>query len=173
LTSSSARRGLPSKTIYTNNPVLSDMEAEFTFALVLLIIGIIMLFAELTAPGSFMIVPGTVLVVMGGIGMVYPEWLFTWWAPALAVIILVPMTFLTIKMYQRLAPPAPPETIVATSLVGREGIVEAAVLPNSLKGKVRIEHETWSATSDKVIPIGKKVKVRSSEGVHVKVEEVP
>jgi membrane protein implicated in regulation of membrane protease activity len=149
------------------------MEPEFTLALILLIAGILMLVAELTTPGSFMIVPGTVLIVLGGIGMIYPDWLFSWWSPVLAIVILVPMTYFTIKMYQKLAPPAPPETIVATSLVGKEGIVEAEVLPNSLKGKVRIEHDTWSATSDKVIPVGKRVKVRSSEGVHVKVEELP
>jgi len=77
------------------------------------------------------------------------------------------------RMYQKLAPPAPPETTVATSLVGTTGVVERAVEPNSLKGKVRIEHDVWSATSETPIPAGRKVVVKSSEGVHVMVEEVP
>jgi membrane protein implicated in regulation of membrane protease activity len=47
------------------------------------------------------------------------------------------------------------------------------VQPNSLNGKVRIENDSWSATSSKEIPEGRKVIVRESEGVHVKVEEVP
>jgi membrane protein implicated in regulation of membrane protease activity len=61
---------------------------------------------------------------------------------------------------------------VATSLIGREGIVTTEVRPNSLSGKVRIEHDNWSATSDRVIPIGRKVVVKASEGVHVTVEEL-
>jgi membrane protein implicated in regulation of membrane protease activity len=52
-------------------------------------------------------------------------------------------------------------------------MVTTAVVPSSLKGKVRIDHDTWSATSDKAIPVGRKVVVKASEGVHVKVEEVP
>ena len=74
-------------------------------------------------------------------------------------------------MYQRLAPPGPPETSVATSMVGREGLVTETVKPNSLKGKVRIQNDTWSATSDHEIPKGTWVIVFESEGVHVKVKE--
>jgi membrane protein implicated in regulation of membrane protease activity len=52
------------------------------------------------------------------------------------------------------------------------GVVEVEVVPNSLKGKVRIDHDTWSATSGSLIPAGRRVKVVASEGVHVTVEEV-
>ncbi len=38
--------------------------------------------------------------------MVFPDLLLTIWSPIIAVIILVPTTLLTIKMYQRLAPPS-------------------------------------------------------------------
>lgn len=141
-------------------------------ALALLIIGILMVLAEVTSPGAFILVPATVLIVLGGMGLIYPDWLLSWWSPLLAVVIMVPMTFVTMKMYQKLAPPAPPETTVATSLVGQMGVVEREVVPNRISGKVRINHETWSATADKVIPVGKKVVVKASEGVHVKVEEV-
>lgn len=139
--------------------------------LALLVIGILMVLAELASPGAFILVPATVLIVLGGMGMVAPDILLSWWSPLLAVIILIPMTFITMKLYQKLAPPAPPETTVATSLVGRTGVVERKVVPNSLSGKVRIDHDTWSATSDVVIPAGRPVVVKSSEGVHVKVEE--
>jgi len=87
-------------------------------------------------------------------------------------VILVPTTFLTIKMYQRLAPPAPPQTTVATSLIGKEGSVETEVVPGSLRGKVKIANVMWSATSAMPIPVGKRVKVVRSEGVHVTVEEI-
>ena len=148
------------------------MESVTSLALAFVIIGILMLLAEVSSPGMFLLVPATVLMVLGGIGLVYPGVLLSWWAPLAAVIIVGPMTYVSIKLYQKLAPPAPPETTVATSLVGMTGVVESAVSPNSLKGKVRIDHDTWSATSDKVIPVGSKVVVKASEGVHVKVEEV-
>ncbi|HEX9908088.1 MAG TPA: NfeD family protein [Thermoplasmata archaeon] len=148
------------------------MEFEVSLALAFLIIGILILVAEVASPGAFLVIPGTVLIILGGIGLVYPEWLTSWWSPIAAVIITVPLTYATIKMYQKLAPPAPPETMVATSLIGKIGIVEVEIWPNSIKGKVKIENDHWSATSDKVIPVGSMVVVKTSEGVHVKVEEV-
>lgn len=104
--------------------------------------------------------------------MIFPDLLLTIWSPIIAVIILVPTTFLTIKMYQRLAPPAPPQTTVATSLIGKEGQVEVEVVPGSLRGKVKIANVIWSATSETPISVGKHVKVVRSEGVHVTVEEI-
>jgi membrane protein implicated in regulation of membrane protease activity len=141
--------------------------------LALLIIGILMVLAEVASPGAFILVPATVLMVMGAIGLAAPDILLQWYSPIIAVIILLPMTYVTMKLYQKLAPPVPPETTVATSLVGRTGVVEMTVVPNTLTGKVRIEHDTWSATANKEIGIGKKVVVKASEGVHVTVEEVP
>jgi membrane protein implicated in regulation of membrane protease activity len=102
----------------------------------------------------------------------FPGVIFTWWAPIAAVIVLVPTTFLTIKLYQRLSPPGPPETTVATSLVGMKGVVTVDVYPNNLRGKVVIENDTWSATSESLIVEGKNVVVVSSEGVHVVVKEI-
>jgi membrane protein implicated in regulation of membrane protease activity len=148
------------------------MEFEVLISLIFIVLGVLMLLAEVMNPGVFLIVPGTVLIVLGFIGLAFPEFLLSIYSPLLAVGILIPMTYVTIKLYQKLAPPAPPETIVATSLIGREGIVTTEVRPNSLSGKVRIEHDNWSATSDRVIPIGRKVVVKASEGVHVTVEEL-
>ncbi|UCE91116.1 MAG: NfeD family protein [Methanobacteriota archaeon] len=143
-------------------------------ALAFVIIGVLMLLAEAASPGAFIIVPATVLLVLGGVGLIYPDWLLTWWAPLAAVIVLVPMTLVTMKIYQNLAPPAPPETTVGTSLVGQMGVVVSDVHPHSLRGKVRIQHDTWSATSrTTMIPAGTRVVVTASEGVHVTVEEAP
>lgn len=149
------------------------MELGVSVGLVLLVIGVLMLLAEVASPGVFILVPATVLIVLGAIGMVAPDILISWWSPIIAVAILLPMTYVTMVMYQKLAPPVPPETTVATSLVGMTGVVVSTVVPNSLSGKVRIDHDTWSATSSKDIAVGKKVVVKASEGVHVTVEEVP
>ncbi|MGD9963052.1 MAG: NfeD family protein [Thermoplasmata archaeon] len=149
------------------------MTLGMELALAFLIIGILMLLAEAASPGSFILVPATVLIVLGGIGMLYPDWLLTWYAPLTAVIVLVPMLIITIYLYQKLAPPAPPETTVATSLVGMTGVVVTEVVPDNMRGKVRIANDTWSAISKTPIPAGKRVVVKASEGVHVKVEELP
>lgn len=148
------------------------MDPGTQLGLAFIVIGVLMLLAELTAPGSFILVPATVLIVLGGIGMVAPDILVSWWSPLIAIVIVVPMTYVSIKMYQKLAPPAPPETTVASSLVGMTGVVVTEVAPYSLKGKVRVAHDTWSATAETVIPAGTKVRVKASEGVHVTVEEM-
>jgi len=148
------------------------MSLATELSLVFIVIGVLMLLLELSQPGSFLLVPATVLLALGGIGLIFPDLLLTVWSPIIAVIILVPTTLLTIKMYQRLAPPSPPETTVATSLIGKEGVVENEVVPGSLRGKVRIANVIWSATSNNPIPAGKKVRVVRSEGVHVTVEEI-
>ncbi len=141
-------------------------------AIAMVLAGVVLLVIEALSPGAFIIVPATIVIIIGIMGLIYPDLLFSIWSPILAVILFVPMTYVTIKLYQRLAPPAPPQTTVATSLVGMKGVVTKKVRPNSLTGKVRIDHDVWSATSDKEIQEGSKVVVKSSEGVHVFVEEV-
>ncbi len=148
------------------------MELGTIFGIGFIVLGTLMLLLELNAPGTFLIVPGTVLMVLGVIGILFPDLLFSWWAPIAAVIVLVPTTLVTIKLYQRLSPPGPPVTTVATSLVGMKGMVTTDVYPHTLRGKVEIEHDTWSATSETMIPKGKLVVVVSSEGVHVVVKEL-
>jgi len=147
------------------------MEFVIGLSLAFIVLGVLLLLAEVSSPGTFLLVPGTVFIVLGFIGLVLPDLLLSIYSPIIAVLILVPMTYVTIKLYQRLAPPAPPETMVATSLVGREGVVTVEIKPNQISGKVRIEHDNWSATADHVIQKGARVVVESSEGVHVKVTE--
>jgi len=149
------------------------MVTEVEVAIALVLAGVALIVIEALTPGAFLLVPATILIIIGSLGLVFPEFLFSVWSPILAVILFVPMTYITIKIYQRLAPPAPPETTVATSLVGQKGMVVKTVTPNSLTGKVRIDHDMWSATSGSKIEEGRKVVVKSSEGVHVFVEEIP
>lgn len=143
------------------------MEFEFALALAFVVIGIFMLLAEAVTPGSFIIVPATVLLALGILGLLNPAWLFSWWSPLIALAILIPMTFAAFKLYQMLAPPAPPETTVGTSLVGKTGIVEKRIVPGNISGKVRIDNDTWSATSKEMILEGTRIRVLDSEGVHV------
>lgn len=128
--------------------------------------------AEAAVPGSFIMVPGTVVIVLGLLWMLYPSWTLQWWSIIIALIILVPMIFVAIKLYQMLAPPAPPETTVASSLVGKTGVVLKEVVPNEISGKVRIEGQTWSAMAARRIAVGTPVIVAESRGVHVVVTEI-
>jgi membrane protein implicated in regulation of membrane protease activity len=148
------------------------MELEIALGIAIIVIGVLMLLAEIIVPGYFLLVPATTLIVLGAIGLLVPGFLLSWASPVLAVIIILPTTLVAIRLYQKLSPPAPPETTVATSLVGTSGIVTARVLPDNLRGKVKIANDIWSATSASPIEVGRKVRVVASEGVHVKVEEV-
>ncbi|HIJ00469.1 MAG: inner membrane protein [Candidatus Methanomethylophilaceae archaeon] len=146
---------------------MSDLATSL--ALVLAITGILFLIAEALSPGVFLIIPGTVLLILGIIGLVYPDILLSWWSPIIAAVILIPTTILTIKFYQRLAEPIPPTTTVSSSLIGRTGVVTVKIMPGTLRGKVRVSNDIWSATSDQEIEVGEKVRIIDSEGVHIKV----
>jgi membrane protein implicated in regulation of membrane protease activity len=141
-------------------------------ALGFVVTGIIMLLVETAAPGFFIAVPGTVLIILGLIGMAVTDFLISFWSPIVALIVCVPTIILVMMAYQKLAPPAPPETTVGASLIGKMGIVTTDVEPNNIRGKVKIKNDYWSATAPVQIPVGRKVVVVMSEGVHVTVQEI-
>ncbi|MEM2869490.1 MAG: NfeD family protein [Thermoplasmata archaeon] len=143
--------------------------------LVVLIIGMILLVVEVATPGqTFMAIPGTVAVVLGLIMMALGPWLFSevWYAPVIALLVVLPVTVITIWFYRKLGRGHPPITTVGDSLIGRQGVVIERVEPESIKGKVKVASQIWSATADTVIEPGERVEVVASEGVHVHVERV-
>lgn len=149
------------------------MAVELTLGLIFLIVGIVLLLAEAHAPGFFLGVPATVLVIIGILSIFVPGFFSSPWSPVTVVVVGAVAFYITMRFYARLAPPQPPSATVATSLIGRVGIVTHEVAPDSLAGKVRIDHQVWSATAASPIPVGTRVQVVSSEGVHVVVERVP
>ncbi len=140
--------------------------------IVFIIVGALFLIYEAFSPGAFMVIPGTVLVVLGIIGVVFPDVLFSMWSPVIALAVAIPLTVATVHLYKLLAKPAPPSTTVVSSLIGRKGIVTVETEIGSMKGKVKIGSDTWSATSDSPIEAGAEVIVESSEGVHVHVRRL-
>ena len=123
------------------------MEAA-TVALIIIIIGALLILVEAMNPGAFMVIPGTVLVIVGIIGYIVPDFLFSIYSPLTAIIIAIPITVATIYLYRILAKPVPPTTTVSDSLIGKKGKVTVRTGPNDLKGKVRIGMDIWSANSD-------------------------
>ena len=140
-----------------------------TVAIIVIILGLILLAIEATSPGGYLLIPGAVLVVIGGYGCAAPDNFYTWWTPAVAIVACIPVTVATFWLYKKLGDPEPPSTTVAGSLVGKTGTVVVEVTPDNMKGKVRIGSDTWSAVADEVIPVGTSVTVDQSEGVHVHV----
>ena len=93
-----------------------------------------------------------------------PDFLISIYSPIVAVALALPVTLITIKLYQVLAKPVPPTTTVTDSLIGKKGKVVTATDPNSLKGKVRIGMDIWSANSEEPIAEGEQVEVTAAEG---------
>jgi membrane protein implicated in regulation of membrane protease activity len=141
--------------------------------LIFLIVGIIMFLVEASSPGFFIGIFASIFVVIGIIGIAFPELFFTIWSPIIAAIVGIITTVGVIIFYKKLAPPEAPTTTVGDSLIGKQGIVTVETDPESLtKGKVKIGSDTWSATSEQPISKGLRVVVLDSEGVHITVEEI-
>lgn len=139
----------------------------------LIILGAILLLVEVHSPGFFAAVPATILIIFG-ILVVMGLDIFTYpWGIILAVAVALVASYITLRVYSRLTPNLVPTTISRDSLVGMEGQVKIPVNATTLSGKVVIGSTEWSAHSTGgTILTGKKVKVVSSEGVHIVVEEV-
>lgn len=142
-----------------------------TIALCIIIIGALLIIGEAISPGVYMIIPGTVLVVLGIVGYFVPDFLFSIWAPITMLLVGLVTSIITVIIYKKLGEPEPPTTSVSDGLVGKIGTVTVATSVENLKGKVKIGSEIWSARSIIPLEVGKTVRVVSAEGVHVVVEE--
>jgi inner membrane protein len=139
---------------------------------ILLVAGAIFLLAEVAVPGFFAVVPGTILLIIGGLMLLFPGLLSTPWSIALFAVITLVVSGLTIMFYKRLAPIQKPFTTSMDSLVGKVGEVVTQVAPDSIDGKVKIDSQIWSATSDECIDPCVKVSVVKVSGVHLFVKRV-
>jgi membrane protein implicated in regulation of membrane protease activity len=148
-----------------------------TIWLLISIIGIVLIVIEVILPGhTFMDVPGAVMLVLGMVGSTYGDWLMgeLWRAPVVAAAVALPVSILSISIYRKLSKGNMQHvTTFGDSLVGRRGLVIVRVLPDSTRGKVKIGPRIWSATAEKDIPLGTRVRVKASEGVHIEVEPLP
>ena len=139
---------------------------------ILFIAGVLFLIVELALPGFFAVVPGTILVIVGGLMILFPGLVTSVWGIVLLVVLTVVVSALTIAFYKRLAPIQVPFTTSKDSLVGKVGEVIEPVSPDSIDGKVKIDSQIWSATSDERIDALQKVSVVRVSGVHLFVKKV-
>lgn len=134
----------------------------------LIALGVAMFIGEAMAPGFFIAVPASILVLLGVFALVTPDFaFFTAWAPLLVLLVGVPATWITVLAYRRMATPdESPTTRTAENLVGLEGTVIVATDPESARGKVKIHHQEWSARSaGETLPPGARIVVEAVEGI--------
>ena len=145
-----------------------------SIGMILILLGALLLAAEAAAPGFFIGTIGTAMLVLGAFALLAgDDILFSPWAP----VIIIGGTFAGMAFafwfYSRLGEIHPPTTTVATSLVGKTGIVTVETDPDhETRGKVKIGSTVWSATSAVVLYEGTKVEVTDAEGVHVTVKPI-
>jgi membrane-bound ClpP family serine protease len=151
--------------------VLPDVGLSFGWLLI--IGGAILLLVEVHSPGFFATVPATVLIFLGILQLAGVDISNPWMGGILGIVVAICAAGFTVWMYGRITPDESPTTLSRDSLVGKEGVVKITVDAATLSGKVVLGSTEWSARSNSgTIASGKKVKVVSSEGVHIVVEEV-
>ncbi len=144
---------------------------EIDIGWIMIIVGLVLLIVEASQPGFFVAVPGTILIVLGTVTLLIPEFAQDY-APAIIVVTALISSIITITFYRKIAPGQKPFATSMDILAGKEGIVVSTIRPDSISGKVKIDNQVWSATGDSVIEEGKKIIVIKSEGVHLKVKEI-
>lgn len=140
---------------------------------VLILLGAVALLIEAYQPGFFVAVPGTVMIILGILLLLGVDILSSTWGLIVGVVSAVAAASITVWAYSRLTPDKkPPTTLSRDSLLGLEGVVVKEVDSGTISGKVQIGSMEWSArTESGVIPVGRRVIVVHSEGVHIVVKE--
>jgi membrane-bound ClpP family serine protease len=137
----------------------------------LVVVGIVVLILELVHPGALLFIPGSALIVAGFMELFMPDVLTGTPFGAIAIVVVAAGAGIAeIPYYKYVAPTHKPMTTTSAGLTGELAVVTAPIVPNTLKGKVRVRSEIWSAQADYPIPVGAKVRVVSGEGVSVRVE---
>ncbi|RXE57163.1 Clp protease ClpP [Methanoculleus taiwanensis] len=139
---------------------------------VLIVLGAVLLLIEVYQPGFFIAVPATVLIILGILLLLGVDILSSVLGLVIGVVAAIATALITVWAYGRLTPDRMPTTISRDSLAGKEGMVVRTVDEETIAGKVTIGSSEWSARSVRgTIPVGKRVIVVRSEGVHIVVEE--
>lgn len=145
-----------------------------SYGWIVILAGAFFLALEVFSPGFFLLVPATVLIIIGALILLGVDIFNSNLGIIVGISTAIVAAIFTVFIYGRLTPErTKPFTMSMDSLIGKEGLLIKTADENSMNGKVRIEGQVWSARSNSgVIGEGKKVKVISSKGVHIVIEEV-
>lgn len=141
----------------------------------LLLVGLVVLILDVAHPGLFLLIPAAVMVAIGIMLMIAPN--FFSQDPLVAALLLLAVgcggAVVAIPVYQRIAPQHPPIASTIGTMTGLDATVTVATQPGTIKGKIRARGEVWSATSERPIPEGSLVRIVGGEGIILKVEQIP
>ncbi|HWQ66493.1 MAG TPA: NfeD family protein [Methanospirillum sp.] len=145
-----------------------------SYAWLVILAGVFLIGLEVFSPGFFLLVPGTVLIIIGLLLLLGIDIFTTNIGILFGVGIAIVVALVTVFGYSRMTDPdQKPFTLSMDSLAGKEGMLTAAADEQSLNGKATIEGQVWSAKAKKgTIPAGARIRVITSKGVHIVVEEV-
>ncbi len=139
----------------------------------LVVAGIIFLALELVHPGALLFIPGSILLAGGLLYMFLPDTLLNSYVGTVVIVAVAAVAgLIEIPYYRWVAPTHRPLSTTSAGLVGEEAIVITATVPDTLRGKVRVRSEIWSARSRAPIPVGTRVRVVHGEGVSLTVEPI-
>lgn len=149
------------------------MLVDYTAGIAILVIGAVLFLVELAHPGALLLIPASIMIVGGILYLLIPDVLLdSIWGPIAIIVAAIVSTVATILWYRWLAGTHLPMSTTSGGLVGAEAIVIAPVVPNTLRGKIRVRSEVWSARASQPIPTGTRVRVVAGEGVSVTVEPI-
>ncbi len=146
---------------------------DFSYGWIIVLFGALFFVLEVFSPGFFLLVPGTVLLIMGVLVILGVDIFSSTYGIVFGIIIAILAATVTVFLYSRLTPgDEKPLTMSMDSLVGKTGRVLNPVDEETLSGKVSVQGQIFSAKSKSgIIPEGAKVKVIASQGVHIVIEE--
>jgi len=147
-----------------------ELGASLGYAFILL--GILLFVIETFQPGFLLAVPATVLLVLGLLLIVAPDIVNSWMALPIILVVGCVTFYFTLKFYQSLAPPDSPPIGSLRVHIGKEAKVVKAVVPGTIKGKVRLGTIEFRASSSTDISEGSLVKVIDVDGIHFVVEPI-
>ena len=148
------------------------MELGASLGYTFIMLGILLFVIETFQPGFLLAVPATVLLVLGLLMIVAPDIVNSWMALPIILVVGCVTFYFTLKFYQSLAPPDSPPIGSLRVHIGKEAKVVKAVVPGTIKGKVRLGTFDFRACSSTDISEGSLVKVIDVDGIHLIVEAI-
>ena len=139
----------------------------------LVLVGVGLFAFELIHPGALLLIPGSILLMAGVLYLALPNILLdSYLGPVLVIVAAIIGALVQIPYYKWVAPIHRPMSTTSGGLVGEEAIVIVPVEPNTIRGKVKVKSEIWSARSATPIPAGTRVRIIHGEGVSVTVQPI-
>lgn len=137
---------------------------------ILVIVGVFLFAVEIVHPGALLLIPASIVIAAGLLFLFLPNVLVgSLLGPVIVVGAAMAAALATIPYYKWVAPVHRPMSTIPSSLEGEVGVVIAPVIPDTLRGKVRVNSEIWSARAEMPIPAGTKVRILGGEGVSIRV----